>query len=330
MPRTDLPSIPSKPADGALRVHPGNSRYFTDDSGKAIYMTGSHVWWNIVGKGDRNVPYSDADFEAFLDYIESFGHNFTRIWVGFAYPTYSAYPWQRTGPGNAADGKPKFDLLKTGPADWISPSAKDGRYDYRRGGPAAYRDKIVISDVDHLWAVATDDTWLAIRKWVWQTFTRGNHPILMDQYNSYAPKWGAYGEINPKWDPIKWFNPQTGKMVTGGSVNGGDNRTSRAKSDAELALWLDAKLVMHVVKGIPHGPWSGMGFDVLTTGGETFEGLRLRADNTLKINHLWLEHYVDEGAQRQNRLGKPNRVNRVWFDDIVVATRYVGPIAARR
>lgn len=190
-------------------------------------------------------------------------------------------------------------LLKSGPADWISPSAKDGRYDYRRGGPAAYSDKIVISDVDHLWAVATDDTWLDIRKWVWQTFTRGNHPIFMDQYNSYAPEWGAYGEINPKWDPIraamghtrrfaaefadlaemlpdesiadsgycladagreyliydpsggtvivnlttlqgtvsyKWFNPQTGKTVTGGSANGGGSRTFRAPFSGDSVL----------------------------------------------------------------------------------------------
>jgi hypothetical protein len=99
------------------------------------------------------------------------------------------------------------------------------------------------------------------------------------------------------------------------------------KADGELALWLDGKLVMHVFKGIPRGPWSGMGFNVLATGGEPFEGLRLRTDNALKINHLWLEHYVDEGAQRQNRLDNPNRVNRVWFDDLVVARGYIGPLA---
>lgn len=69
-----------------------------------------------------------------------------------------------------------------------------------------------------------------------------------------------------------------------------------------------------------------MGFNVLPEGGEPFEGLRLRTDDALKINHLWLEHYVDEGAQRQNKLKDPNPVNRVWFDDIVVSTEYVGPI----
>ena len=29
--------------------------------------------------------------------------------------------------------------------------------------------------------------------------------------------------------------------------------------DGELALWLDGKLIMHVAKGTPQGPWSGMG-----------------------------------------------------------------------
>ena len=29
---------------GPLRVHPANGRYFTDASGRAIYLTGSHTW----------------------------------------------------------------------------------------------------------------------------------------------------------------------------------------------------------------------------------------------------------------------------------------------
>jgi hypothetical protein len=77
--------------------------------------------------------------------------------------------------------------------------------------------------------------------------------------------------------------------------------------------------------GVVH-PWSVMGFDVLKEGGEPFEGLLLRKDDKLKINHLWLEHYVDPGAQRQNRVSNPNEVNRIWFDDVVVSTQYIGPI----
>jgi hypothetical protein len=31
-------------ASGPLKIHPDNPRYFTDGSGKAIYLTGSHTW----------------------------------------------------------------------------------------------------------------------------------------------------------------------------------------------------------------------------------------------------------------------------------------------
>ncbi len=101
------------------------------------------------------------------------------------------------------------------------------------------------------------------------------------------------------------------------------------KADGELALWIDGRSVLYVVKGIQRGPWSGMGFQVVESGGEPFEGLDLRTSTKLTINHVWLEHYVDEGAQRSNRVENPNRVNRVWFDDIVVATEYIGPIQDR-
>jgi len=99
--------------------------------------------------------------------------------------------------------------------------------------------------------------------------------------------------------------------------------------DGELTLWIDGKEVGHFVKGVMRDNWSGMGFDIVKEGGTPFEGLLLRTDNALKVNYLWLEHYIDEGAQRQNRLENPNRVNRVWFDNVVVARKYIGPIAPK-
>jgi hypothetical protein len=34
-------------AKGPLRVHPKNPRYFTDGTGRAVYLTGSHTWDNL-------------------------------------------------------------------------------------------------------------------------------------------------------------------------------------------------------------------------------------------------------------------------------------------
>jgi hypothetical protein len=105
--------------------------------------------------------------------------------------------------------------------------------------------------------------------------------------------------------------------------------TAPEQSDGELALWVDGKLAAHFYPGAPRGQWSGMGFKLLEQGGTPFEGIRWRKTNDLKINFFWLLHYVTENAARQNRVSDPNPVNRVWFDDIVVATEYIGPIAEK-
>ena len=98
-----------------LTVHPANPRYFTDGSGKAIYLTGSHTWNNF----QNNEVYPEVDFDEYLDFLQSYNHNFIRMW---AWEQAAWDPWSasqmsvgpvsflRTGPGDALDGKPKFDL----------------------------------------------------------------------------------------------------------------------------------------------------------------------------------------------------------------------------
>jgi hypothetical protein len=105
-------------------VHPANPRYFTDRSGRAIYLTGCHTWNNLVDMG-RDDPPEPFDFAAYLDFLERNGHNFIRLWAwdsttwdtrangtlgkDFVHRV-APLPWARTGPGDALDGKPKFDL----------------------------------------------------------------------------------------------------------------------------------------------------------------------------------------------------------------------------
>jgi hypothetical protein len=100
-------------------------------------------------------------------------------------------------------------------------------------------------------------------------------------------------------------------------------------ADGELALWLDGNLTAHIFKGAKRDPWTGMGFSLMEREGEAFEGFRWRTSPELKINFFWLLHYVTENAARQNRIQNPNPVNRVWFDNIVAATEYIGPLEAK-
>lgn len=110
------------------------------------------------------------------------------------------------------------------------------------------------------------------------------------------------------------------------------------KSNGELALWIDGQQVSHLGKGFPHGKWvfdkfmpgqEGNGVrwnqtkgnrEYFTTaaGGDPFDGFRFRTAEKLNVNFVWLYTYITKGT--------PGHSNRVWFDDVVVATEYIGPL----
>lgn len=79
--------------------------------------------------------------------------------------------------------------------------------------------------------------------------------------------------------------------------------TGPAMSDGKQAMWIDGKLV-----------------------GE-FTGIRWRNDMDLKVNCLWLEHYGYDEGDPTKQYWKESQ--SVWFDDVVVARRYIGPITRK-
>ncbi|MDB6036529.1 MAG: N-carbamoylputrescine amidase / Aliphatic amidase AmiE [Verrucomicrobiales bacterium] len=72
------------------------------------------------------------------------------------------------------------------------------------------------------------------------------------------------------------------------------------KADGRQAMWLDGKLVAE------------------------FTGIRWRAHLDLKVNCFWLEHYGYDEGDPTKQYWKDSQ--SVWFDDLVVARRYIGPI----
>jgi len=78
------------------------------------------------------------------------------------------------------------------------------------------------------------------------------------------------------------------------------------KADGEQAFWVDGELYGR------------------------FEGFRWRTTDKLKINSFWLLFYNTDQPARHNQDPHPeSRVMEVWFDDIVLATEYVGPVYGR-
>src|SRR5687767_13012033 len=72
------PDAPTR-AGGPLRVHPKNPRYFTDGkrsadgSLRAVYLTGSHTWPNLIDRGPIDPPPA-FDFDWYLEFLSKHHH----------------------------------------------------------------------------------------------------------------------------------------------------------------------------------------------------------------------------------------------------------------
>ncbi|MBC7326693.1 hypothetical protein H5T87_01090 [bacterium] len=108
--------------------------------------------------------------------------------------------------------------------------------------------------------------------------------------------------------------------------------------NGEMALWINGKLVSNLRQGFPKGKWiydkfipnqggkcvrwseekEGPEYFNIPEGGAPFEGFRWRKDPNLKLNFLWVLLYITQSPE--------NKVSKVWFDHIVVAKSYIGPI----
>jgi hypothetical protein len=94
--------------------------------------------------------------------------------------------------------------------------------------------------------------------------------------------------------------------------------------NGEQAFWIDGRLVRkdgqvvsHLGPGFPRGSWLRDKWSP-DPKGTPFEGFRWRSAPELLVNFVWLYVYTEEDGHDVS----------VSFDDLVVATRYVGPIAA--
>ena len=102
---------------GLLRVCAANPRYFENDDGDVVLLTGSHVWYNLADMGPSDPP-APFDFDGYVEWMSRHNHSFMRMWrwelTQWRWKQVNAsvapHPWPRTGPGTALDGKLRFDL----------------------------------------------------------------------------------------------------------------------------------------------------------------------------------------------------------------------------
>jgi hypothetical protein len=114
-------------AAGPLTVLGTNPRYFTDGSGRAVYLAGSHTWSNgMEDRGTINPPLP-FDFTGYLAFMVAHDFNWMRLWtteVAYAAPSDDGYEdiigppykWVRAGPSQANDGLAAYDFTQLDPS----------------------------------------------------------------------------------------------------------------------------------------------------------------------------------------------------------------------
>ena len=109
--------------------------------------------------------------------------------------------------------------------------------------------------------------------------------------------WGNFFDVE-KPEPI-----QPGRWYCVEAMLKANSRPEAA--DGEQAFWVDGNKV-----------------------GE-FKGIRWRTSDALKVNTFWLLYYITDQAAKHNNDTAADRQYEVWFDDVVLATEYVGPVQGK-
>ncbi len=87
--------------------------------------------------------------------------------------------------------------------------------------------------------------------------------------------------------------------------------------NGEMALWINGVKVSHMRQGFPDGIWDDDNF--IPGSGLPFEGFQWRNSDSLRLNYVWLLHFVDQDPAGQK--------NDIYFDHVVVAKSYIGPLS---
>jgi Family of unknown function (DUF6298)/Putative collagen-binding domain of a collagenase len=185
---------------GPLRRDPRNPRYFTDDSGKAIYLAGAHDGWELQdfawGDKAREKPF---DWQGFLKFLSVQHHNVIRLWSVAHTKINDAdqdltkpMPYLRvSGHGKANDGEDKFDLDRFNPA----------YFDRLRSRIIEARDRGIYVIVMLFQGWSIDDKGGKVNPWPYHPFHAGNNvngvdgDLNHDGQGSELHTW--LGERNP-------------------------------------------------------------------------------------------------------------------------------------
>jgi hypothetical protein len=160
----------------------------------------------------------------------------------------------------------------------------------------------------------------------WPKGWAGHKPAGDDHFLSSIEPWSDWGKVAAPgaWNFYSYWQdmkPDGRGDYWGNSFSAGADAIPRGQwicmesmvkanspnaADGEQAFWIDGKPAGH------------------------FKGIRWRSTDLLKLNSFWLQYDVDDNTAKHNNDATPkDREYEVWFDDVVLATEYIGPVQGK-
>ncbi len=94
------------------------------------------------------------------------------------------------------------------------------------------------------------------------------------------------------------------------------------QNDGEQAFWINGVKIGHWKKGEPMGEWRNDRFVIGGDNPKPFEGYNWRTAEDVKINMIKLQWYISKEHMERKKATQDD--NSVFFDNVVVATEYIG------
>lgn len=162
----------------------------------------------------------------------------------------------------------------------------------------------------------------------WPKGGAGNRPAGDRRFTTGIEPQGAWGKFPPpgKWGFYSYWHEMKGR---GPGQYWGNTFRPEEQELIPAGRWI----CMEVMLKANSKPDAADGEQAFWVDGEKtghFRGIRWRTHEAVKPNSMHLLFYNTDQPARHNRdRDAASRVFEVWFDDIVLATEYIGPVKGR-
>ena len=158
----------------------------------------------------------------------------------------------------------------------------------------------------------------------WPKGFAGKKPAGDQFFGTALDAWGEWGKLAP---PGKWmlYTYWQDMKADGLGKYWGNNFPPQEPSTIERGKWMCLEMMIKANSA----PELADGEQAFWVDGKLvgeFKGYRWRSTDRLKLNSFWLLHDGETGSSLNNDKDHASREYNVWFDDLVIATEYIGPV----